>query len=278
MVTKYNIAPQYDKYQEFITSYIDNYFIGMMEQNIYATISDIEGNSIIATHKSAKTIGLNSGFELEGLSYKNIDINLVKKYCNINNIEDIEIILHLSKKLQQIRDIVVQEKITISYLDVIPYSGILEATIVNVFPIIYKTGEVILIQTIATKFHLFGIYDYLQESQQTESSHKINLCTSDELPFAIKLSPRQHEVLYLLAIGLSQDSVARILSINRGTIASIVSEQLCPKFNIAGSSTRILVSKAIELDIIKYMPKSLYKPLVLVLDPEIEKKYFNNLG
>jgi hypothetical protein len=85
----------------------------------------------------------------------------------------------------------------------------------------------------------------------------------------LSLPTRQHEILYLILQGIPQEYAAQILNIKRGTLARIISEQICPKFNIHGSNTKLLIEKAMQLGFHRYMPKSLWVPGVIILEEEI---------
>ena len=79
----------------------------------------------------------------------------------------------------------------------------------------------------------------------------------------------------MFANGFTQSEVVQILNISRGSVANIVSEQICSKFKIAGSSTKLLIDKAITLGLNKTMPSSLYKPFIIVLTMRLLNVIFN---
>ena len=261
---------------DYLKQFILPNFEGWIEQDIFSALYDLNGNVIIATNKTAKSMGLLNGHMLSGLSYHNVTPEIVRAFSSVKDPIETQRIIELCDKISKIRELIVSQKIAISYIDVLPYHNVFEASLINHFPIFNKHGDVIATQTISGRFHLFGINDYLNEinDDKIPLDQKIILCKNTDLPPNLHLSKRQHEILFLLTIGVSQDVAARILHISRGTVASIVSEQLCPKFNIAGSSTRILINKALQINFNRYMPESLFRPRVIILDADIDYKYF----
>ena len=72
--------------------------------------------------------------------------------------------------------------------------------------------------------------------------------------------------MLLLANGLSQDLIAQTLKVSRSTIANIIANQLCAKFGIPGSNTKLLAQKALKYEFHQTVPASLYRPYVILLD------------
>ncbi len=72
--------------------------------------------------------------------------------------------------------------------------------------------------------------------------------------------------MFLLANGLVQEQIAQILKIHRSTVASIISNQLCIKFGVCGTNTKILSQIAIDYGYHLHLPESLCSPAIIILD------------
>ena len=117
-----------------------------------------------------------------------------------------------------------------------------------------------------TDFNMFGVNDYLTSYHDKALDVPTIIKNSDELK--IPLSRRQHEILFLITIGLSQREAAVILDISRSSIAKTLVETICPKFGIYDSNTSLLIEKARKMNLHKFIPSSLCKPWVIVLGHE----------
>lgn len=84
-----------------------------------------------------------------------------------------------------------------------------------------------------------------------------------------QLSEREQEILFLLASGMTQQQIAQVLNKGRGTIGVIIKNQLSTKFGIIGSNTKLLAQIAYEYGFHKKMPKSLWRPSVLIMGDEL---------
>jgi len=259
-----------------INQYINNVvlpsFSGFMDSEIDTALFNQEGIIIGCTPIGAANLGLKIE-DVMGMSYKTLDTKFIKKICKLTDKYNAEDILSLFKTLGKIHDIVVKHKTIINYIDIIPYSGYYSATLVTQIPIFYpENGTVIATQSFGSKHHLYGMIDYI---------NKLNEEYNDELPTltipenSLNLTSRQHEVLFLLLAGLSQSEVATVLGVSRGTVSTIVAYQLNHKFGILHGTTNDLLEKARQYNLHKYIPQSLYKPKVIILDNDIQQKYFN---
>ena len=203
--------------------------------------------------------------ELLGKSYADITLEDIQISVNdeLKN-ELAERLLHSTRKIDQLLKLTINLPRVINYIDFLPYNGLLEAYEVCCTPIFHPNGEVVGVQTAAYKYRMFEINSIL--TSQLKTPEAITLKDS-QLP--IQLSPRQHEMLYLIVHGFPQEYIAQMLQIQRGTLARIVSEHICPKFGIHGSNTKLLMEKAINLGFKNFIPKSLWYWGVIIPDPEI---------
>lgn len=255
--------------KEYLEKIIIPYFSGFIHENMDTGLFTPDGVVIAASIKGANNYGVDYQ-ELIGMSYHTMSLDFIAKVCQNSEIADLEDIECLFKKIGKLNQIIAKEKKAINYIDVIPYKKHYSATIVTHIPIINPaTGNVVATQAIGNNFYLYGITDYINNIHSEQNLVPLKPFTEN-----INLSQRQHEVLFLLAVGLSQIEISKVLGIARGTVSSIITHQLATKFNLINGDARKLVEHAYSLGLDKYIPPSLYKPRIIILDDEVEQKYF----
>ena len=141
----------------------------------------------------------------------------------------------------------------------LPYNNKFISYITTYFPIVHPNGEVVAIQSLSIKSYFFRFQNYI-EDQNTSVRKK---------PFNQQFTNRELEILFLLTNGATQEQVTQILNISRGTVSAIIGNQICPKFSIVGSNTKILVTEAINAGLYRHMPESLWKPCIIVLNEDL---------
>jgi len=243
--------------ENYIEKVIFPYFNGFLNQDLNMCLYDANGTVLAITGRSALRLGVTPD-KIIGMSYDKVSPEIIEQMCTIHDPDDVEKILAACKKITKINEVVVVEKRIINYVDVIPYKNIYEASLVTQFPVFDTNNNVIAIQSLSTPFHLYGIGDYISKLNNCKQ-----LAISKAPEISIDLSIRQHEILFLLLVGMSQTEIALILGIKRGTVSTIIGSQLCPKFGIHGSNTKLLLHKAKELNIEDYVPPSLDTPRVI---------------
>ena len=235
-------------------------------KKIMSVIVDYAGSVLATTTAGANSVGVGAA-ELIGVSASQISdeqINWLMPGIKAN--------YTLLVKLIQI---VFKEEIALSYIDFMPYAGNKIPYLNTMIPIFGEQMNVVGIQSTTTEYSLYGHNEYFQElANLVAQADKPKIQDNAQQTQYLKLAPRQHEIVYLLANGFSQSETAQILDIGRGTVAKIVSEQICPKFNIAGSCSKILIEKAILAGFHTNMPQGLFKPFIIILNHEIVEKYF----
>lgn len=244
-------------------------FLHLIEQNIYSVVFDYNLSIVICTNQSARSIGFKNWEEAKGLSFRNYeDAGLAARIFVEHYTEQLMDSLHqYAQKIYEIQKIVFTSKSVISFIDLLPYGGKFTSYLVTYIPILHPSGEVIAIQSFAVESRFFSHQDYLQViiDQSKENKH-LHLD---------KLTVRQHEIIFLLANGINQDQCAQILKISRSTIGNIIANQLCPKFGISGSNTKLLAQMALNHEYHQLIPPSLYRPYIVVLDNNLATQIEN---
>lgn len=232
-----------------------------------SALFDLDGSLLVVSDETRRQFGieniltvLNKSFHLSNVTDENIAI--LTGFSDQVNIEAIRIACEKMIKLQQI---VVSRKVPVSFISLIPRGNIFSSRLVSYIPVFHDSGELVALQTYSSYCNLFGITEYLTILQEKD----LEPVTIKAYDLPIKLTPRQHEILFLLVRGLSQRQAADVLNISRGNLAKITVESICPKFEIFDADTGELIDRAIKLGYHKYIPQSLCRASIIVLDNDI---------
>ncbi|RTL12839.1 MAG: LuxR family transcriptional regulator [Neisseriaceae bacterium] len=251
-----------------IQNYLENVvianFIPLVEQKFFSSIINKQYEIVICTNYTAKAFGFNCWQEIRemGISSKKFnDPDLAKLiFKDSYNDQSKEMIHDHLYRYFLLQKYVLTEGKIISYIDMLPYDNQLKSYMVTATPIIYE-NSIVGLQTFSTEISLFYFQKNLDLFSDSDySNHKY---------FAIKdLSNREYEVLFLLSNGLNQERIAQILGVTRNTIATII-RNLCTKFQISGSNSKLLADAAYNNGFFKQMPASLWKPCIIVSNDEL---------
>ena len=250
-----------DEYQHVLTEYIDNYFRPLMDKEIYSLIINRNFEVEIATNHSIKSLGFNDWQQFNQISLKDYNnpeaLRMVfgDKYSSENH----HVFEFYGKKIHFLQQLVFEQAKVIKFIDMLPYNGQFIIYITTYMPIIHKSGEVIAIHSSSVDSYILRFQGHLR---------KPNIKNEDK-EFKKRFSNRELEILFLLTNGATQDQIAQILNVARTTVSSTIANQICPKFNIAGANTRMLVDAAINAGFYLDMPKSLWKPCIIILNEEL---------
>lgn len=239
-------------------------FTHLIEQNIYSVLFDYNLEIVVCTNLSAQSLDLTNWREAKGLSFRNYaDTTIANKIFGDLYTEQTSKVLHkYARKIYAIQQTVFSSKNVISFIDLLPYGGKFISYLVTYVPILHPSGEVIAIQSFATQSRFFSYQEYLQLIvNNTNNSKHSNLLAP--------LTSRQYEIMFLLANGISPEQCAQILKISRSTVGNIIATQLCPKFGIPGSNTKLLMQLAIKHEYQKLIPPTLYRPYIVILDEKL---------
>lgn len=249
--------------QKYFENIIKPSFSPLINCNVTACIWDANGTMIIATNKYAKMFGFTCWEDLVGRNAKTDMLETLPVLTNVSA-EIQSQGLDVLRQVIAIRESVIQKKIPISAILIHPFAKVFNHTlIIHQSPIFHPCGETIGVELTLNEFDVFGINDYLDGFDNKSLDIPSSITTVDTLP--IPLTARQHEIIFLITLGLSQREAAQILKISRSTIAKTLIE-ISDKFGIYGNDTSKLIAKARKLNIHKQIPSSLCKPWVIVLD------------
>lgn len=255
--------------KEFTENVLIPNFMHLVNQDIYSVLFDYELKIVVCTTLSAQSIGLERWEEARGLSfrnYANTDV-AAKIFSGHYNEQLMESLHQYAKRIYEIQSLVFTSKNVISLIDLLPYGGKFTSYLVTYVPILHPSGEVVAIQSFAIQSRFFSHQDYLRVITD-EKTHEKYLHSE-------KLTLREHEIMFLLANGINQEQCSQILKITRSTIGNIIANQLCPKFGISGSNTKLLAQVALQHEFHQLVPSSLYRPYIVVLDEKIATQISN---
>lgn len=235
-------------------------FKALIDKDIYSVIINRDHQIEICTTKSAQSVGAHSWEELTGFSFKGFTVNdnftKIFKESYTTALKD-EIYTY-AKKLLTLQEIVFDSCKIVQFIDMLPYNNQFLTYITTYTPIIAPSGKVIAIQSFSIQSYVLRFQGHLSSPNEINKPNKLGNFTNREL-----------EVLFLLSNGATQDQIAQMLNISRGSISAMISNQLCPKFKIAGANTRLLTESAIKAGMYKHMPQSLWRPCLIVLNYDL---------
>lgn len=245
-------------YNEYLKKYIDSNFKGLVDKDMYSIIINRNHIIEIATNKSKESVG----HELTAvICYKDYENKELLE--TIFKLEDgkisVDLISNYIKKLYYMQKIVFEQCKIVKFIDMLPYNNKFISYITSYFPIVHPNGEVVAVQSLSIKSYVLRFQGHLDNPNIPVQKKYLNQ----------KFTNRELEFLFLLANGATQEQIAQILNISRGTVSAIIGNQLCPKFSIAGSNTKILVKKAIDAGFYRQMPESLWRPCIIILNEEL---------
>jgi len=238
-------------------------FQPLINCNLSAVIWKTSGELLAATNKYAQSFGFNNWEEMRG---RNIQLPQKQMFPVLkdSNEEKTQFAIDIVQQIINIRQQVIEKCIPVSAVIIHPFTKVFSTTIIIYqTPIFHQNGTIIGVQMTINDFNMFGVNDYLSGYHDKSLDVPTIIKNSDELQ--IPLSRRQHEILFLLTIGLSQREAAAVLEISRSSIAKTVVESICPKFGIYDANTNLLIDKARKMNLHKFIPSSLCKPWVIIL-------------
>jgi len=246
----------------YLRNVVIPFFSPMVNAPIYSTIIDRKHEIVMCSNQSARSVGLENWQSALGLSYKlyaNIALleNHFKKYYNAKTAKLIHSYAHQIFRIQQY---VFKHAQSVSFIDCLPYKKEFNSYLVTFSPIFDKNEKVVALQSIATEYNWFNTQDIFTEANSIKSADSQQI---------LHLSTRELEVLFLLGLGITQEEIGAALGLKRNTIASIIRKQLCSKFNISGSNSKLLNNIALTGGYMKVIPESLWRPILIILEQKI---------
>ena len=249
------------EYQKYLDDHVLSWFKYLIDQDLYSVIINRDFRVEMGTTLSAQSVGFETAEDLKNVSSKNCDDEIILKHFFGDHYHEQtqEMYLTYSKKLHRLQQIVFEKCKVIKFIDMLPYNQQFVTYITSYFPIIHPNGEVVAIHSSSIKSYVLRFQGHID---------KPNLQYDSKLLWS-KFTQREQEVLFLITNGATQEQISQILNISRSTVSMIIGNQICPKFNIPGANTKILLKEAINAGFYRYMPQSLWKPCLIILNEEL---------
>lgn len=250
-----------EEYRKSLTQYIELYFQPLIDKEIYALLINREFQIEVATNQSKKSLGITDWQQFRQASSENFCTEeymklLFKDQYKPNRHDDF---VFYSKKIRYLQQLVFTHAKVIQFIDMLPYNGEFTIYLTSYVPVIDRTGEIIAIHATSVESYILRFQGHLR---------KPNIKVEDK-QFKKNFSTRELEILFLLTNGATQEQIAQILNLARTTVSSIIANQICPKFSIIGANTKILIDAAINAGFYLDMPKSLWKPCIIILNEDL---------
>ena len=248
---------------KYIQEVVRPYFQTCAAAPMYAFIMDFRYETVMATNKTAYSVGLTHWDETIGTSYKYYSrLDLATWYFGKRyNHKTATAIHHYARKIFRIQQYVFKTGYPASFIDSLPYDKGIQSYLVTYIPVFNSSGIVIAIQSVAFDYRLAGYHEYIQNILE-QKKVAVNISK-------IKLSKREDEVLFLLTCGITQEKIGEILDIKRDTVATIIKNQLCVKFSLPEVNTKLLVETALSYGFPFSIPESLWCPSVIILETKL---------
>lgn len=257
------------EYQQYLQQVLEIYRPALRSSS-YQVIFDREHNIVFATDLSGQSVGFPDGNALCGVSFRRAsfdryyeDEELQKLFRDASVECTRQSILDYSGKLIYLQQLVLTHGKPVKFIDMLPYNNQLVAYLTTYCPLFHPSGEVIAIHSSSIKTYILRFQGHIQHPEITDAKNKFTDKTTTQF------TQRELEILFLLSNGASQEQIAQILGIARGTVSAIITNQLCPKFSIPGANTKLLIREAIDGGYYRQMPLSLWKPCLIVLNEEL---------
>lgn len=230
--------------QENLQKVILDYYSGMYSSKLKILVIDLEGKILFVSSVAAKLFGINPYHE-------NLDAEIKRAFFEM--VPDPAI----QEEIKKIRPLVLETQDLISFFINLPVSGINHSFVFLVRAIFAQNAEPIGIEVIIDQYAFFPLKHHLRHPQEKTKSENFQTAK-------IKLTEREYLVLFYLVLGYTQDEVADILQVTRGTVARMIHDKLYEKFGPAKRTTDYLIEAAIKNGVKMNLPTSISHGFKLV--------------
>lgn len=236
----------------------------LLMANMRLGILDFDLRLCWITESLRRFLGVGKDITKEEHSYIDLPPSVIERFCSVNKIS-IEDFLVTAQKTVEIMRKVMEKKELAHFVILLPQIKTFQGFARTAIPIIHPSGEVVGVQVVGYFFSLFGIQEFINLLNGGEYSPKkfYPEPSNNEFYNNLKLSPRQKEVLFLVSQGISQDYAAQILGIKRGTLSKIITDQICPKFDIFPPHYIKLLETVRKEGLDQYIPQTFWRSHVL---------------
>ncbi len=202
---------------------------------------------------------------LNKLSPSEIPSDFAEKFCKAHNVS-VEMVADVMQQANALIRKVIETKDVVNFVVLLPLHKSLHGYARTAVPIIHPNGEVVGVNVTTYGYSFFGIQEFIDILHDNKYESKSYYHEQDKTHTINRgLSPRQKEILFLVGQGLSQDYAAKILGIKRGTLSKIITDQICPKFNIFPPHYLTLLEAIKKEGLDRHIPESFWQSRVIEL-------------
>lgn len=200
---------------------------------------------------------------LNKLSTGELPADFTEKFCKAHNVTP-QMLSGVMLQTGALFLKAMETKDVVNFLVLLPLHKSLHGYARTAVPIIHPTGEVVGVSVTAYEYSFFGVQEFLEVLHNEKYEAKSYYHEQDKSDKNDRgLSPRQKEILFLVGQGLSQDYAAKILGIKRGTLSKIITDQICPKFNIFPPHYIKLLEAVKNEGLDRHIPESFWQTRVI---------------
>lgn len=239
--------------QNFLQNCVIRSFEGTNKHDLSLAIYNKDGQVVFSTNQFCQELGINNSEQL-----------LNKTLFEINDSE------HACYERFNLQQDIITKQCEISYMLLVDGNKTANSDykLIRHTPIFMPDGSVIgSLEKGYSKDIMFRNFAEII----TDEMHDITqVCPSHSKPLShFKLTEKQHEIVFLLYLGLSQCEIAEILNISRGSVTKTIGRDINPKFNIEGNSSIYLMEKIIALNIRIDIPERFKKNKIIILERKL---------
>ena len=173
--------------------------------------------------------------------------------------------------ITKVHSIVNDDKMSVSFIFFAVIDNEIQSLLFNFIPVCDESNEVIFIQIFFNLYDYWGSADiYNLYDRKEEPIRIMNKLNRPE----IKLTTHQEGIVFVISLGIGLRRAAQLLKISYGTLGSTIRKTLCRKFNTPFSDINLLIEKLVSLGYNRLIPQSLCVPKIIILDFQIQNKYF----
>ncbi len=220
--------------KSFLLDFAKNLFTNTDKTSNYGIVRHINGDIVLATQGLCELVGFSSPDEITHMNAELLfeeTSNYTKQNLRINN--------EKLKNGSGIVDVLIKMNNSESLM------------LFSLIPINYTDGRCIGCYSVGRNTN-FPSY----KEMVLMHTKKIRSMDTKVLP-KIELTEKERIILFLLIAGFTQEEVAEYLECSRGFIGKFIAQSMCPKFGLIGSSTKLLVQRAIYNGVLGEIPEEI---------------------
>ena len=253
---KYSHMPD----EEFLRDVVAKSYVGIEGLGFIFAIYDLGGKIVMANKGYSRYYGFDNPSDIFGLTLPDLARNLVQKTSPLrtNGITD-NIYHEMIDEWEHLWQKVICTEEVVSYINVMPF---IKGTLILQgyhIPVWYPYGKLIGTMTISASNNVFHDTALLRNRVLNKAGSSLK-SKKISLP---ELTALEYKIVLLLSLGFSQQDVAKLLRLVRGTVASIISERISPKLGIHGSNTKMIVDMLFEIEYFNHMPHDMIPPVLI---------------